>query len=250
MESLKYSSRPSVNERAERLLLYLIRKSEHLGMRLSFPMDARMPSPNDGSIIIVGFEWGKNTAPLFAFSDSDHKDEVLFLLDILTEERAIRRDRDNSLDGIVVLPAGYAQAERYRSTVQSKQAFVAMWFNPSMENAYVSGIAPAIRENGYQPLRIDEKEHTNKIDDEIVAEIRRSKFIVADFTSEHDKPRGGVYFEAGFAMGLGIPVIWTCRIDLIAQVHFDTRQFNHVAWTDEADLRKRLSNRIAAVITN
>ena len=42
----------------------------------------------------------------------------------------------------------------------------------------------------------------NKIDDEIVAEIRRSKFIIADFSHGSDGARGGVYFEAGFAHGL------------------------------------------------
>jgi hypothetical protein len=36
--------------------------------------------------------------------------------------------------------------------------------------------APAIRDSGYEPMRIDRKEHINKIDDEIIAEIRRSCF--------------------------------------------------------------------------
>jgi hypothetical protein len=88
----------------------------------------------------------------------------------------------------------------------------------------------------------------NKIDDEIIAEIRRSRFVVADFTSEPEKPRGGVYFEAGFAQGLNTPVIWTCREDMLGSVHFDTRQFNHIAWTSPQDLRAKLKNRIGAVL--
>ena len=40
-------------------------------------------------------------------------------------------------------------------------------------------------------------------------QIRKSKFLIADFTGQ----RGGVYYEAGFAYGLGLPVIWTCRKD-------------------------------------
>jgi hypothetical protein len=82
------------------------------------------------------------------------------------------------------------------------QAFVAMWFNDATLAAYVDGIEPAIIDSGYRSVRIDKKEHSNKIDDEIIAEIRRSKFLVADFTCEKEKVRGGVYFEAGFAMGL------------------------------------------------
>lgn len=117
-----------------------------------------------------------------------------------------------------------------------------------MNEAYQDGIAPAIEDCGWLPVRIDQKEHSNKIDDEIIAELRRARFVVADFTSEPEKPRGGVYFEAGFALGLGVPVIWTCRADLIEQVHFDTRQYNHITWDSARDLRVRLTHRIGAVI--
>ncbi len=66
---------------------------------------------------------------------------------------------------------------------------------------------------------------------------------VAHFTGN----RGGVYFEAGFALGLGIPVIWTCHKDRISDLHFDTRQYNHIDWKDVIDLRERLYNRIMAI---
>lgn len=97
-------------------------------------------------------------------------------------------------------------------------------------------------------MRIDRKLDVVKIDDEIIAEIRRSRFLVADFTHEKAGARGGVYFEAGFAFGLGIPVIYTCREDAIDKIHFDTRQYHHTAWKDSADLRDKLEKRILAVI--
>jgi len=139
----------------------------------------------------------------------------------------------------------YAVRQRVTPYVQ---AFVAMWFDPLMEAAYREGFEPAIIESGYKPLRIDKKEHINKIDDEIIAEIKRSRFVVADFTSEPDRPRGGVYFEAGFAMGLKLPVVWTCRKDLVEQVHFDTRQFNQIAWETPPELREKLRTRILAIL--
>jgi nucleoside 2-deoxyribosyltransferase len=120
-----------------------------------------------------------------------------------------------------------------------------MWFDKSIDPAW-KAIEAGIRNAGYEPLRIDRKEHNNKIDDEIVAGIRRSKFLVADFTNH----RGGVYFEAGLAMGLGLPVIWLCRQDDLEHAHFDTRQYNHIPWEigklDE--LSKSLKNRIEATI--
>jgi hypothetical protein len=56
--------------------------------------------------------------------------------------------------------------------------------------------------------------------------------------------RPGVYYEGGFAMGLPRTVIWTCRKDELASVHFDTRQFNHVVWETPSELRERLTARI------
>lgn len=138
----------------------------------------------------------------------------------------------------------------------SKQVFVAMWFAKEMDAIYAEGIAPAIKEVGYQPFRIDRKEHNNKIDDEIISEIRRSRFMIADFTcgtfkveeKARAEARGGVYYEAGFAQGLNMPLIWTVREDCIDHVHFDTRQFAHIVWADAADLKAKLINRIRASI--
>ena len=73
-------------------------------------------------------------------------------------------------------------------------------------------------------------------------------FVVADFTQGDDGARGGVYFEAGLAMGRDIPVFFTCRKDCMKSVHFDTRQYNHIVWTDVRQLRKELSDRISALV--
>ena len=94
-----------------------------------------------------------------------------------------------------------------------------MWFNEATSEAYAGGIEPALSATGYKAVRIDKKEHNNKIDDEIIAEIRRSRFLIADFTCEPKNVRGGVYYEAGFAQGLGIPVIWTCKDTSLADLH-------------------------------
>ena len=167
---------------------------------------------------------------------------------MLAERGAIRLGNDEPIPQITVLAKGHEQVAAAASNGEFDQAFVAMWFDDSMLDAYEQGIEAAVRASGYRPLRIDRKEHINKIDDEIVAEIRRSRFLIADFTSAPNNPRGGVYFEAGFALALGIPVIWTCREDVIGEVHFDTRQFNHIVWKDAEQLNRRLTTRIQAVL--
>jgi nucleoside 2-deoxyribosyltransferase len=115
-----------------------------------------------------------------------------------------------------------------------------------VKSVWSHAIEPAILSAGYESKRIDGHHHNNRIDDEIIALIRRSKFVVADFTGQ----RGGVYFEAGYALGHGLPVIWTIRKDDLKDVHFDNRQYNFLLW-DEGDLegfKVALQNRIEATL--
>ena len=114
---------------------------------------------------------------------------------------------------------------------------------------YDDGIKLGIEAAGYKPLRIKDKEHVDKIDDHIIAEIRRSRFVVADFTHEEDV-RGGVYYEAGFAHGLRKLVIFTCREDKIDDIQFDTRQYNHILWNEDKldKFKDSLRTRIASVL--
>jgi hypothetical protein len=149
-----------------------------------------------------------------------------------------------------LMPGGWKKYEDLKTVaIDSSQAFIAMWFDDSLQEPYENGLRKAIYDSGYDPLRVDPQyQHLNKVDDEIIAEIRRSRFLVADFTCEPSKVRGGVYFEAGFAMGLNIPIIWTCKAASISDLHFDTRQYPHIPWKDSADLYKQLKARIGALI--
>ncbi len=122
--------------------------------------------------------------------------------------------------------------------------FIAMWFDPSMNEAFEQGFDPAVRDSGFKPVRIDRVEHNNAITDEIMAGIRGAEFTVADFTGH----RAGVYYEAGFARGLGRHVVYCCREDSFNERHFDTSVINHVVWKNPAELRKKLGDRIKATI--
>lgn len=125
--------------------------------------------------------------------------------------------------------------------------FMAMSFDPDLDEAFTDGFKPAVETDcGFTLNRVDRTEHNDDITDKIIAGIMASQFVVADFTGQ----RPGVYFEAGFARGLGREVVWTCRENEKALLHFDTRQFNHVLWTTPSDLRVKLTNRIRSTIKN
>ncbi len=188
---------------------------------------------------------------LLAYSESISWDSGLSrLVDYLSKNGFINKigfARDNYY--IELEMSGFERLEQLRPEhPDSDRVFVAMWFNNELDNAYSDGFKRAIEEAGYRPLRIDKENFTGKIDDQIISEIRRSRFVVADFSKGDDGARGGVYYEAGFAHGLGLEVIFTCRKEDIDDLHFDTRQYNHIVWEDIDDLRTQLENRITAAI--
>ena len=113
-----------------------------------------------------------------------------------------------------------------------------------LDPVWEKGIKPAIEKAGYDPYRIDKEPHIDRIDAKIIADIQDSKFVIADVTQQ----KQGVYFEAGFALGLKQSVIWCVRKDNLDKVHFDTRQYNHIVWENPEDLQEQLYNTICAVI--
>ncbi len=211
---------PTVAERADRLLLEALHNLNYLGSSIDL---------SDPRFVAATYS-------------RDVRD-VRYLRRMLEEYDYIRFRGEGSL--YTVHPGGHIRAQTIRQAVgTSSKAFVAMWFGKNLVDVYNQGFDPGIRNAGYDPVRIDHKEHTNKIDDEIIAEIRSSAFVVADFTGH----RGGVYFEAGFALGLNLPVIWTCCNDDMKGLHFDIRQYNVIDWVDATDLARRLEKRILATI--
>ena len=130
------------------------------------------------------------------------------------------------------------------SDPDSAQGFVAMSFSDELRDAWLNGFDPAIRAAGYRPRRIDAKDYVGGVMDEIIAEIRRSRFVIVDCTQQ----RNGVYFEAGFAIGLGLTVIPTCRADDMKNRHFDIQHLNTLEWQSPTDLIEALTKRIVAVL--
>lgn len=128
---------------------------------------------------------------------------------------------------------------------QSNRCFVAMSFSNKLGKTRNS-IKKAIVSTGYIPVLIDEIHYDADltINDALIAEIKKCKFLVADFT-EH---KHGVYFEAGFALGLKRPVIYLCESSHFDNTHFDTKHYPHIIYSNLDGLEKGLENKINAWI--
>jgi nucleoside 2-deoxyribosyltransferase len=224
LDQVRDSFPSSVAERIDRVLLNLERKTNHLGEQI--PLDDK-------------------SLPMFF---ARNQAEILFMLRQFQEEGFVTGYNSTFPCNIILTGKAFnrvADLKRGLFGSLSQQAFVAMKFEKSLDEAWSKGLKLGIEDCGYTALRVDAKEHNEKICDAIIAEIRKSKFLVADFTGH----RNGVYFEAGLMMGIGRPVIFTCHKDDLSKAHFDTRQYNHIEWETPSELREKLSRRIQATVT-
>ena len=185
-----------------------------------------------------------------AWTESTTDGELRYIWDYLMGMGWIKPARDPNVhpnENCIITPAGHARIAELSTRTDSAQAFVARWFVKSMDDICDKAIAPAIMAAGYVPYRIEEADSLDPITDQIIAEIRRSRFLVADFTHGCDGVRGSVYYEAGFAHGLNIPVIFTAQEG--TKPHFDTSTYPHICWKpDELPaFQDALTNRILAL---
>lgn len=149
-------------------------------------------------------------------------------------------------------PEGWERAHLLLKTnLYLKRAFIAMWFDKDMKEAYCKAIKPAVKKTGYEAYRVDDDlSNTDMIVNKILAEIRRSRFIIIDLTGI----RRSVIFEAGFALGLNIPVIWTCSQEYKVKMKeknrtfpFDISHFPILFWKTHEELETLLIDKIRAI---
>jgi len=177
----------------------------------------------------------------FSLAYADSLREFNFYLQALTRRNLVEMPSDR----VKITSDGWDYLDKHASDLEEKtQGFVAMSFSPEMKSMWEKAIKPAIQQAGYTACRVDEQPHNDNIIFKIMAEIKNSRFVVADVTEQ----RNGVYFEAGYALGLGVPVIWSVRKDDAANVHFDTAQYNQIRWETPEELREGLFDYICAII--
>jgi len=266
----------NISEKAEKILMYLVKIYPVPGTTFSIKetdikrmiRDIGLGHRNDFSQKCLELieRVGKPVLAMLGYGRVVNQNEFSFIWNsYLKTEKEFLKTTNNS-----ITPKGWAFIETLKQrNPNSKNVFVAMWSTDEIFDIFNKHIVQAVTKAGFnEPKHIGIKEHNNDINDEIIGEIRGSRFIIADFTGN----RGGVYYEAGFAYGLNIPVIYTCRSDwfnqyvkqtikikdkenektenlnVFAQIHFDVNHRNFIVWETGEELQDKLFNRIKATI--
>ena len=230
----------SFTERVDKVLLYISAHTGHMGQQIYLSYLGML------SLLFVDRkETDAFTGKTDWRSDDECKEEAKYLLDYLQESGLITYGFGTAEDKALFLklsPKGYARVDDIqKATSYGRSALVAMKFGDDtipLREAIRKGVSGA----GYVAIFIDEIQHNDFITPELLKHIRDSKFVIADLTHQNN----GAYFEEGYAMGLGKPVIQLCKKGV--QLHFDIAQKNTIMWETEDDIPLRLTNRIKATI--
>ena len=121
-------------------------------------------------------------------------------------------------------------AER-RGQLDGNYGFIAMQFGDPVLTSFVEDVVkPAVKKDvGYDLVDMKDIARAGVIDNIMREQIRGATFVIVDLT--HDNP--GAYWEAGYAEGLGKPVIYICEKEKFEtqKTHFDTNHCTTVPWS-------------------
>jgi hypothetical protein len=115
-----------------------------------------------------------------------------------------------------------------KGTVKQSQGliFAAMPFSPDYDDTFYAAMVPAAKKVGAICTRVDQEKFIGDIVGEIGRLIRASRVVIADLSEANPN----VYFEAGFAHALSLPVIHICSA-VLHDLPFDVRNVKTIRYS-------------------
>ncbi len=197
------------------------------------------------------------------FSKIPDLEELKTLITFLVEKGLVQQKgtfsdedlarKDISPHNVRLTVEGWDFIWRKNSFPNTNKVFIGIQFNwedESLREEVLKSIKNACKKNNYD-ADIVTQDHTGNVTDQIISEIKKSRFMVAELTYNNK----GVYFESGFARGLGMPVFHLIRDTHIdgndnegKKIHFDIQQVMYRKWNDPQELETELDSWIFGTI--
>jgi hypothetical protein len=170
------------------------------------------------------------------------------LLDHFTQKGFLSSDGTGENRYTTVL--GFEEYEKItKGKTKSNQGFMALTFNSVADDFYKKHVKQAVQATGLVLKDMRELNRSGLINNFMEAEIKRSKFLIADITPNKQLAANpNVYWEAGLAEGANIPVFYLCQQLLNYSFPFDTR--NHYRVIYDIDHPELALTELRAAICN
>lgn len=229
------------------LLLYCYERNEFIGQEVALvKLYDVVFSINKDLYVLIG---DKNR---IGIAYTKGREELLGLFKAICEIGWINVKFDNTQEYMLyfyLTTQGLDFGEQLLTTnIDSNKVFIAMAFSCDYKEKCEEVIKPACTRCGFEAQKVDDEHYNGNIVDRIVMKIKRSKFVIADYTFDNS----GAYYEAGYAEGMGLPVIECCEKTWFDKpdnkVHLDKRNNNLILYDDYKHLEEQIVERIRATI--
>ena len=183
---------------------------------------------SDGSVVKQQYGW-------WALAAASHPEAKRAL--VSTGKRSeVRRPK---------VSVGSSAAKAIQQTLdhQAGSAFIAMPIDSDDDQLVdvLEAIKTAAADCGITAERVDEVESNQRITDRILESIYQAEFVIVDLTNE----RPNVFFEAGFAHGLGKVPIYVARAG--TTIHFDIKDYPIITFRNMKQLKEGITKRLIAL---
>ncbi|KFE68715.1 hypothetical protein DB31_7952 [Hyalangium minutum] len=153
--------------------------------------------------------------------------------------------------GVQPLPGGGFRVQRMSAFVQAPpmatagttsmqkpHAFVAMPFEPELEDTYHYGILGPVKSTGMLCERVDQAAFDGPIIQRIRERIDTAKVVIADLSMANPN----VYLEVGYAWGRGRPTVLLVRD--VKELRFDVASYRCIVYRSIRDLETLLTREL------
>jgi len=200
--------------------------------------------------------YGINVVSVFVYTDRDKivdrlkkdkhdDDDIAFRIKRLGVAYRAYLDNPDFYDEIIINSGSIEDYRRIVSAMLTKYKktlsidlgfiFVLMSFQEEFDEVYDEFVdAAKLVDDSLSVKRIDKQRGDFRITDEIVNNINKSGLIICDLTDE----RPNVYYELGYARGLGKRVIICARQG--THLHFDIKDFKVIFYKSPSHLRREI----------
>ncbi|WP_432770080.1 MAG: hypothetical protein HEQ22_04845 [Sphingopyxis sp.] len=155
--------------------------------------------------------------------------EELIERGLLVGTDASTQDGHDFIDLRLTLAGWQSYEDEIAGELSGNYGFIALKFNDVILDPFLNDhIKPAVQSIGMDLFDMRDVSQAGLIDNILRVKIRDARFVLVDLT--HDN--AGAYWEAGYAEGLGKPVLYICERKKFeeAKTHFDTNHCTTVCW--------------------
>jgi len=208
--------------------------------------NGRLPSPTQQATNIIRYIGDRvsasgtpiaNLAPSFhAAIGSPNRNSGLSVARQLLHSgllKAIEAGEMNSPDQIIQVDLTLSGWEQYEAEqhgqISGNYGFIALKFGDAVLDPFLTDvIKPAVGTLGFDLIDMRDAAQAGIIDNVMRARIRDAAFVLVDLTHANE----GAYWEAGYAEGLGKPVLYLCEKQVFEDkgTHFDTNHCTTIRW--------------------